>query len=444
MSVSESVTAWDRAHLEPLVNRVSNIAPVQFRQQQQQAIINFTQQGWPTRQLEAWKYSPLTQLNQQMLALPSVMSPGNVSDETINRFKVPAANVIVIIDGCLSPSHSDLDAIAKQVTVSFNNDVSIDDYQAYFDQAVKNTDPLLQLNAGLLTQSLVLRVAPRTEVATPLQVLHYFTSQSNAQMHHAALRIELGESAQLTLLQEYACKDQLFFLHNQVVDLELAANAKLQHFELQRFAKTASLVLHYRVKQQRDASWHYCSAQLGAAFSRQAITTDLIDSAAHCSLIGFAHVDGQRHSDTHILINHAASHTSSQQFFRNLLDDAGRTVFTGKAKVHEGVCSISADQTNNNLLLSDRAKAFVRPQLEIDADDVQCSHGATIGQLDQQAVFYCKSRGMTQQLAYALLLQGYVDALFENIPTGHCCDYLRDAILDNLQSYHLSEEILHD
>ena len=136
MSVSESVTAWDRAHLEPLVNRVSNIAPVQFRQQQQQAIINFTQQGWPTRQLEAWKYSPLTQLNQQMLALPSVMSPGNVSDETINRFKVPAANVIVIIDGCLSPSHSDLDEIAKQVTVSFNDDVSLDDHQAYFDQAV--------------------------------------------------------------------------------------------------------------------------------------------------------------------------------------------------------------------------------------------------------------------------------------------------------------------
>ena len=110
-------------------------------------------------------------------------------------------------------------------------------------------------------------------------------------------------------------------------------------------------------------------------------------------------------------------------------------MFSGKAQVEASIGSINADQTNNNLLLSPQAKAFVRPQLEIDADDIKCSHGATIGQLDPRAIFYCRSRGMSQQLAYALLLHSYVDALLESVSSGVCLDRVRDAMMEKLSHY---------
>ena len=435
MSVSQAITTWDAEHLQGQLSRKNNPVLSEFRGQQRQALTAFLAQGLPTRRNEAWKYSPLTALSQQneMLAL-GVLTP-SIDVEKLSALKAADVHTLVFIDGCFIPDCSDLEAIQQQVDVCFDQAVSINDYQRLFDHAAQSSDPLVQLNAALLTHTMTLQVNPGVIVETPIQLLHYFTDNANNTMHHTALGVELGESASLSLLQEGISQAGVKVFHNQVTNIMLAANATLHHYELQRYADTVTYVTQTHMDQQRDSNWMHCAAQLGAGFSRNALTTDLNDKAATCSLVGFSHVTGCQHMDTHILINHRASHTESQQFFRNLVDNRGVAVFSGKAQVEASIGSINADQTNNNLLLSPQAKAFVRPQLEIDADDVKCSHGATIGQLDPRAIFYCRSRGMSQQLAYALLLHSYVDALLESVSSGVCLDRVRDAMMEKLSHY---------
>ena len=432
MSVSEVITAWDAGHLHAYVSRVNNPVPLAYHSQQDQALDDFLMQGFPTRNNEAWKYSPLTRLSQRDYALPTKRVASSIDFAKIASLKVSGTLAVVFVDGYLFPECSDLAAIQEQVEVCFDGTVPVSDYTHFFDQVKQSSDPLVQLNAGLLTHFMTLRVKPGVVVETPIQLLHYFTGSSVDVMHHTALRIELGESSSLSLLQEGVSQEEVTCLHNHVTDIALSANANLHHYELQRYADTVTYVTQTRVIQARDSHWLHCAAQLGSGFSRNALTTDLMDQAATCSLIGFSHVTGQQHRDTHLLINHAASHTTSRQFFRNLIDDRGVAIFSGKAQVASGIGAISADQTNNNLLLSPHAKAFIRPQLEIDADDVKCSHGATIGQLDPEAIFYCQSRGMPRQLAYTLLLQSYVEALLVDVPAGLCLDWLRHSLMSQL------------
>ncbi|MBV53008.1 MAG: hypothetical protein CL816_02960 [Coxiellaceae bacterium] len=435
MSVLEVTTAWDAEQLQALLARENNPVLLDFREQQVLALEAFLAQGFPTRRNEAWKYSPLSHLSQQQLNLPDTNGHSIADFEQVLSFKAAGVASLVFIDGCLSSEHSDLEYLEQYMEVRFNHEVSSSNVDDFFNKAQLTTDPLVQLNAGLLTHHMTLCVKPRVIVERPMQLLHYFSGASMHTMHHTALRIELGESASLSLLQEGISEAGVTVFHNQVTDIVLAANAKLNHYELQRYADTVTYVTQTRMDQQRDSEWMHCAAQLGAGLSRNALTTDLRDNAASCSLIGFSHVTGCQHIDTHVLVNHQASHTVSQQFFRNLVDDRGVSVFSGKAQVDAAIASVTADQTNNNLLLSPGAKAYIRPQLEIDADDVKCSHGATVGQLDPRAVFYCRSRGMSESLARALLLHSYVDALLENVPTGVCLDRVRYAMMEKVSRY---------
>jgi len=186
------------------------------------------------------------------------------------------------------------------------------------------------------------------------------------------------------------------------------------------------------VHQQRDSRFSAHAISLGSALIRNDIDIQLAAAGAHCGLTGLYLADGRQHVDIHTRIDHLQPHGTSDEFYKGILDGHGRGVFNGKVIVHPDAQKTDARQSNKNLLLSDNAEADTKPQLEIYADDVKCSHGATVGQLDADAVFYLRSRGMDEAAARRLLTHAFAAEIIEQVKVPALRAYLDNAVMARL------------
>ena len=371
------------------------------------AMASFQKSGFPTTRDEDWKYTSLEPIASGNFAVAS--GPGEVSlDAALARsFADADCARLVFVDGLWAPQLSRLADLPAGVRIeSFAQAAQRGDAALQTQLARRSTyknHALVALNTAFAADGALVTIGRGCQVEKPLQLI--FAASGGASHAAAHLRnvivCEAGSAA--TIVESYIGLGSETYLTHAVTELAVADGALVEHYRLQRESDNGFHIGQLEVELARDAHLTAHAITLGSALVRNDVHVMLNGEGAECTLNGLYLVDRQQHVDNHTEIEHNQPRASSRELYKGILSGAGHAVFNGKIVVHKDAQKTDARQTNKNLLLSENAVVNTKPQLEIHADDVKCSHGSTIGQLDPDALFYLRSRGIAMADAQSLL-----------------------------------------
>jgi len=384
----------------------------------------------PTTRDEEWRFTDLTPLTRLQLATASAAA--ELPAEAIQPFIVPEAGArIVFVDGVFAPALSVMtdDTCAPRVetlaSALKNHTHALEQYLAKLAEYDRNV--FVALNTARLREGAALFVSKNTVCEKPVHVLHIAT-QSNAAVYPRALVI-VESGADCSFIEEHAALSQDAYLTNGVTEISIGPGARLRHIRLQRESGRAFHIANCAVAIDRDASYISHTVTLGARLSRYELNVSLDAEGASAQIDGLALISSRQHADTHTLIDHRQPNGRSEQLHKTIVDGAAHAVFNGKIFVRPGAQLTDSSQQSRNLLLSDKATVDTKPQLEIFADDVKCAHGATVGQLDAEQLFYLVSRGLTRSAARNLLTYAFAASVIERIPVRSVVDRFERAVM---------------
>ena len=391
----------------------------------QDALRRADSRGFPASRDEAWKYTPVAALEKRGFK-PSLsqttLGAATLAKLTIAGLDVPRA---VFVNGRFDASLSKLPQGAR-VMEAGAADESLRPFLAISKDW--QDDVFVNLNTALFQTALVLELDAGTVLEAPLELLHVSLPEFDSASHHLRCVVKLGANAQAVLIERYVGRDGAKHFTNAVTQVTLEPGSRLTHVRLQEESPQGFHVGRVLVHQTRDSNYISHNVQTGGSWSRLDLATDLEAPGAHAVLNGLYAVSGRMHVDNHTHINHLAPHTTSRELYRGVLDGHGRAVFNGKVRVAEHALKTDSAQANHNLLLSRGAEIDTKPELEIYADDVKCSHGATIGQLDEQQLFYLRSRGIDAETARTLLIGAFTERLLAELPGPALAEHARRAV----------------
>jgi Fe-S cluster assembly protein SufD len=410
------------------------------------AFDRFEQLGFPTTDEEEWKYTnvaPLTKIDFE--PLPFADADAQSFDAARLKgftYEEARASRLVFVNGSYRQELSSVEALPEGVVV---HDLrrALDDARnekILREQLARGADYNLNgftaLNTAFAGSGAFLQIPQGVRVEAPLHVL--FLSDAQEEASPAAsfprLLIVCERDSAATVIESYAATVDGVYLTNAVVEVVLADNARLEHYKVQNESPRAFHIATTTAELGRSSSFNSTSITLGAQLSRHDIRVLLDSEGAECSVDGLYIVGTGQHADTHSLIDHRQPHCTSRQLYKGILDGKSRAVFNGKVFVREGAQQTDAQQTNRNLLLSNEARVDTKPQLEIFADDVKCAHGATVGQLEDEELFYLASRGLHPDIARNLLTYGFAEEVIEKIKIESIKAQLDEAVLNRLHA----------
>ncbi len=430
------LVAADRLGLEPfLANRVGH-EPAWLVAIRREAAARFAERGLPDRHLEDWKYTSLTALGELPLSAPVpdlagiVVTPARALQAAgLSDWDGPVA---VFVSGRLIPDASRLGDLPAGIHVTGLSDrISAPAVADLLKRPLRSDDGLADLIRALAIDGAVVEVADRTVSERPLLLLFLSLPGAGPAAVHLRNLFLFGKQSQVQIAEVHAAltgldasgeKDaraegtRAAHLSHQISQFQIDAGAVVTHTVLQREDPGCVYVGRLEAEVGRDASWTSNALSVGAELARWDLHVNLADDGA-CTILNGLYLEADRqHVDFHTTIDHAHPHTTSRELYKGVLDGSATGVFNGKVLVREGAIKTVAQQTNRNLLLSDAAQINTKPQLEIFADDVKCSHGATIGQLDAAALFYLRSRGLSEDDARRLLLYAFASEVLAFVP----------------------------
>jgi len=386
----------------------------------------------PTTRDEDWRFtdiSPLTKLSFQ----PAQGVPP-LAAATIERWAIPeAAARLVFVDGIYAPEHSFNRAGLTVENLASGMSRHSAAVQANLGRhAGFERNAFAALNTAFLHDGALI-VAPRgMALAAPVHLLFIATRKHAASYPRCLVIAESGSA--VTVIEDFvALQDEAYFT-NAVTEMALAGNAQVHHVRVQRDGAEAFHFANCAVSLAQSSRYHSVSVALGARISRHNLAALLAAEGAECSIDGLALIGGQQLADSHTLIDHAMPQGVSRQLHKCIVDGAARAVFNGNIMVRAGAQRTDSSQSSRNLLLSAKARVDTKPQLEIFADDVKCAHGATVGQLDVDEVFYLKSRGLSDTAARNLLTYAFGAEVIERIPVASLRNRLEQAVLAQTQA----------
>jgi Fe-S cluster assembly protein SufD len=362
----------------------------------------FASRGFPTARDEDWKYTNTALIERRPLM--AAKGAGSVTADQIARLRFAElpCHLLVFVDGRFDPTFSSFSGLPAGVLLRSLSDVMAEDAQRL--EALLDREPdhgFAALNLAFMTDGVVVELPRNAVVDRPIHLL-YIASQPETSVHYRNF-ILADENSQATVVEHYVGTGGATYLTNAVTTIVAAAGSNVEHYKLQQESTKAFHVAGIHAAQGRDSRLTSHSIALGGAIARNDITTRFVAEGAECTFNGLYIVGGRQLVDHHTRIDHAKPRGTSREFYRGVLDGMARGVFNGKVVVHPDAQKTDAEQSNHNLLLSKTAEVDTKPQLEIFADDVKCTHGATVGQLDDEQLFYLRSRGIDLQAARDIL-----------------------------------------
>jgi Fe-S cluster assembly protein SufD len=366
--------------------------------------------GLPTQRQEAWKYTGLNRLK----ALTFEPTPPHF--EIAFPLKGGGTSILTFLNGRYAADQSHIGALPQGVVLGSLANI-LNTQPALLEGHLGKTidiarKPMAALNTGWIEDGLVLIVPRGVAIEGNIEVI--FVADGEAPVSHPRLLVSLGDTAEAVLVERHLGGAAGGFT-NQVAEIVLGAGANFRHYVLHAEPLASMAVETVAVTVGRDASYRAFALNAGGGLVRREVEVRLRQPGASAQVDGAYLVDGERHSDTTILIDHQAPHCSSRQTQKGIVDDDGRAVFQGKILVRPDAQKTDGYQLSQTLLLSPRAEIDVKPELEIHADDVKCSHGATVGRLDADALFFLRARGIPEAEARALLIQGFIGGALDEI-----------------------------
>jgi Fe-S cluster assembly protein SufD len=364
------------------------------------AFQRFQDEGLPTTRDEEWRFTNVAPIGRTRFVRAR---PATLGASAIAPFRFPGVPALVLVNGRFDRALSDLADLPAGLTLSSSHD----------SQWSTSMGAFADLNAAFFEQVITLTVAPGAVVRTPVHVLSVVVADGAAALIAPRLVIDAGERAECQIIEDYAGLGDGVTLTTAVTDLLVRAGAIVRHVKLQRESPSAFHLATHKLHLDRSATCQSSALTFGARISRDDITAVLQGEGAECTLHGLYVATGDRLVDTHTTIDHAAPHCPSHEIYKGVLAGHSRAVFNGKILVRPLAQKTDAKQTNKALLLSDEAQVNTKPQLEIFADDVKCTHGAAIGQLDEDALFYLRARGVAEAEARHMLIEAFAGQILE-------------------------------
>jgi Fe-S cluster assembly protein SufD len=369
--------------------------------------------GFPTKRDEAWRYAPHRQLSELTFGPGEAGQTPVEVDEMIPALDGPR---IVVVDGVVSWEHSHLDG-PDGLDLQALGDVDPALVRAHRD-SVQVVDAYVALNVAHATAGAVIRIAEGAHIETPIHVVDIARPGSSANTSSTAVIVELGAGSSATIVETrtgVGSDGKSVGGSNVLTSIALGADATLEHVLVQDLPTDRVHLSRVVVSQAERSTLRTRSFNLGAAYGRLAYHVELSGPGAVADLSGLFFGIGEQILDQQITVVHNAQDCTSRQTFRGVLDDASTGVFNGGIDVCPGADGTDAEQSNDNLLLSNRAEVNTQPRLEILADEVACKHGATVGQLDDTALYYLRSRGINADEARRLLINGFADQIVDDV-----------------------------
>jgi Fe-S cluster assembly protein SufD len=415
-----------------------------LRKLREEAFALFCETGFPTTHNEDWRFTNVSAIARTQFSLIPI-APATISESDLKPWTLEAAAArLVFVDAHFARNLSSLGSLRAGVTVSSlkeeiaKGSAGLEDNLGRYLQIRR--DPFCALNTAFAEDGGFVQIAAGVLLEHPIHLLFISTERDVPTMLHPRNLLLIGREAQAQIIEEYVSLGGGTVLSNSATELVAGENSTVSHFLIEREQRAAFNVSTLRIQQERSASVASHSLLLGGGLVRNNVHPVLAGEGGECLINGLFVGNGSQHLDNYMYVEHASPHSSSRQFYNGILDDAAHGVFHGRIVVHKNAQKTDAKQTNRNLLLSDDAQIDTKPQLEIYADDVKCTHGATIGQIEENALFYLRSRGIDEISARRLLLTAFANECVERMSPGvarsHAARLVEDHLLSMAQASH--------
>jgi len=423
--------------------RAGTPGPDWLRALRQRAAAQFGEHGLPTTKHEEWRFTNIRPITQTPF-VPAEEAPASVSCGDVARYQFEEfdASLLVFVNGQYEDKLSDpptgVTVCPLSEAIASHEDILRPQLERI---AGKDNDGFARLNTAAMEDGVFIHVKKGQAVQHPIRLLH-IASPGKPFMSHPRNVIVAEQGADVTVIERYVTLGEGAYFTNAVTQIEAGDNAHVAHYLLEQESNQAFNVNTLHIHQGRDTRVESHSVLLGGALVRNNIWPVLDGENGDCLINGLYIGHGSQHLDNFMHVEHAKPNCESRQFYKGILDDKSHGVFRGRIVVHQEAQQTDAKQTNANLLLSDSAEIDTKPQLEIYADDVKCTHGATIGQINEDAIFYLRSRGIHKDDARAMMVFAFAGESLDRMSVAPIREALTRELVRQLPSGKFVESML--
>jgi Fe-S cluster assembly protein SufD len=411
------------------------------------AFDRFAALGFPTTRHEEWRFTSVAPIAK------TAFRPVEGDGPTVHEADLDAITPrlrggarLVFVNGRFAAGLSSVETLPAGVRAGdlagalAGNEEVVEQHLARY--AAYEEHAFTALNTAFMADGALIHVPAGASVERPIDLVFVSTGGADPFITHPRNLIVAGVGSQVTIVERYVGLGGGLSFTNAVTEIVAGENAVIDHYKIGREATQAYHVGTTKLYQARDSSVSSHAVTIGGAIVRNDIATVLDGPGAHCTLNGLYLVSGRQHVDNHLRVEHAKPNCDSREYFKGVLHEQARAVFTGRIVVHKDAQKTDAKQTNMNLLLSEEAQVDTKPQLEIFADDVKCTHGATVGQIDEEAIFYLRARGLDEAMAKDILVFAFAEESLELVRPRRLRRQLQDVLLQRLPRGELLREAI--
>ena len=420
--MSTTMTATDHGRyvvgFESLEQELASVGPESVRKLRRQAIERFSDLGFPTVRMEEWRFTNVAPIARTEFDLHP--DRGGIVLGDLAPYRYSDCIQLTVVNGHLVPEFSDLRCLPEGVMVCSLADC-VQNHPDKIDgllgrEARFENHAFVALNTALFQDGVFVYVPKGVVVERPINLVNIARPSVDQPVAMFPRNLFVAEeSSQVTLVEQFATVGEGPYLTSPVTEVVVRDNAVVDHYKLQRESTEAFHMATFQIHLGRDGNFSSHSISWGGGLVRNDVNAVLDGEGSEATLNGLYMVEGHQLVDNHMRVDHVAPHCDSHELFKGILEGKSRAVFNGRIYVHPGAQKTDAKQTNRNLLVSPDALCNSNPQLEIFADDVKCTHGSTVGQLDDLAVFYLRSRGIGEEAAKSLLTYAFAADIVERI-----------------------------
>ena len=392
-------------------------APAWVKERREQAAARFTTVGFPTTRQEDWRFTNVSPIAEAKF--PLAHGPFKQAASLVAGVSVPGAVRLAIVNGEFSAALSDLSTLPKGLRIAGLRDGARDGTDGLEQHLARtfniDTHPFAALNTSFLDDGVAIFIAKNAAIETPIQIVTVTGGESGPVAAHPRVLVVAGENSQARIAHTFVGAANASYFTNSVAEVVVGEGANVDYYTDQRESDHAFHVANVQAHVSAKGVFASHAFLTGARIMRHDIGIALKGEGADCTMNGVYLADGERLMDTHTSLDHAMPHCTSHELYKGILAGRSKAVFNGRIIVRIDAQKTNAKQTNRALLLSDEATINSNPQLEIFADDVKCTHGAAVGQLDEEAIFYLQARGLTRPEARDMMLHAFAGEVLDGL-----------------------------
>jgi len=392
---------------------------------------------FPTLKTEEWKYTNLKSLLNSEFSHSSQLNDVKITSDDVDKFKFKNFEnyLLVFVNGVFKKELSDFEEIKKEIIISTISEAMVereDIVSEYLSKIAVDKTAFDYLNLSSFIDGFFLQIPDNKILEKPIQMLNITGNKGHMTYTPTRNLIIAGKNSEASIIQNYVGIEGEQYFNTISSEVFIDQNALLNIYKVELENEDSCHIDKTDVLQRRDSKFNHFNFTFGGKLVRNDINTELSDENIECTLNGLYIGNDNQHIDNSTFINHAKPHCLSNELYKGILDDHSRGVFNGKILVERDAQLTNAYQNNNTILLSDDATIDTKPQLEIFADDVKCTHGATVGQLDESAMFYILSRGIPREKAKSMLITAFAESVVEGVKIEPLRDELNNLIFEHL------------